>query len=79
MPSFLGLFVLEQRIIGLDRLKLERKTPSGRICAFCPRMATLAGALPPLVRTAAHVTFDERRGNGEPELSVGEQALCEDQ
>lgn len=65
-----GLFVLEQRVIGQDHLKLELKTPSGRISAFGPRMGQLAGTLPPLIRTAAHVTFDEWRGNGEPELRL---------
>lgn len=65
-----GLYVLDQRVIGQDHLKLELKTPSGRISAFGPRMAALAGRLPPLIRAAAHVTFDEWRGNGEPELRL---------
>ena len=65
-----GLYILEQKVIGQDHLKLELKTPSGRVSAFGPRMAALAGRLPPLIRTAAHVTFDEWRGNGEPELRL---------
>ena len=65
-----GLFVLEQRVIGGDHLKLELKTPSGRISAFGPRMAGVAGTLPPLIRTAAHISPDEWRGNGEPELRL---------
>ena len=65
-----GLYILDQKVIGQDHLKLELKTPSGRISAFGPRMASLAGRLPPLIRTAAHVTFDEWRGNGEPELRL---------
>jgi single-stranded-DNA-specific exonuclease len=65
-----GLYVLEQRVVGQEHLKLELKTPSGRISAFGPRMGEVAGKLPPLIRTAANLTFDEWRGNGEPELRL---------
>jgi single-stranded-DNA-specific exonuclease len=65
-----GLYVLEQRVVGQEHLKLELKTPSGRISAFGPRMGAVAGTLPPLIRAAAHITFDEWRGNGDPELRL---------
>ena len=65
-----GLFVLDQRVINGEHLKLDLKTPTGRISAFGPRMASVAGKLPPLVRMAAHVAPDEWRGNGEPELRL---------
>jgi single-stranded-DNA-specific exonuclease len=65
-----GLFVLDQRVISGDHLKLELKTPTGRVSAFGPRMAAVAGNLPHLIRTAAHISPDEWRGNGEPELRL---------
>ncbi len=65
-----GLYVLDQKVVGGDHLKLQLKTPSGHIFAFGPRMAGLAGKVPPLIRAAAHVVFDEWRGNGEPELRL---------
>ena len=65
-----GLYILEQRVVGQDHLKLDLKTPSGHISAFGPRMARLAGTLPPLIRTAANICPDEWRGNGFIELKL---------
>ncbi len=65
-----GLYILEQRVIGQDHLKLDLKTPSGHISAFGPRMARLAGTLPPLIRTAANICPDEWRGKGFIELKL---------
>jgi single-stranded-DNA-specific exonuclease len=65
-----GLYVLEQRVIGQDHLKVDLKTPSGRISAFGPRMGHLSGSLPPLIRTAASICPDEWRGDGFIELKL---------
>lgn len=65
-----GLYLLEKRIVGRDHLKLELKTPTGSISAFGPRMGEAYGSIPPLVRVAASLTFDEWRGDGTPELRL---------
>jgi single-stranded-DNA-specific exonuclease len=65
-----GLYVLSQKPIGQDHLKLELKTPTARISAFGPRMAPLASDIPPLIRVAATVCPDEWRGNGFVELRL---------
>ncbi len=65
-----GLYVLSQKTIGQEHLKLELKTPSARIAAFGPRMASIGPDLPPLIRVAATVCPDEWRGNGFLELRL---------
>jgi single-stranded-DNA-specific exonuclease len=65
-----GLYVLSHRPVGQDHLKLELKTPTARVAAFGPRMASVASTLPPLIRVAATVCPDEWRGNGFLELRL---------
>jgi single-stranded-DNA-specific exonuclease len=65
-----GLYVLDSRVVGGEHLKLELKTPSRTIGAFGPRMGAMVNDIPPLARVAAHITYDEWRGDGSPELRL---------
>jgi single-stranded-DNA-specific exonuclease len=64
--------VLGSRVVGGDHLKLELKTPSGSIGAFGPRMAGLAGDLPPVIRVAASLAADGWGGHEDVELRLAE-------
>ncbi len=65
-----GLNVLSGRVVGVNHLKLELKTPSGTVAAFGPRMGEYADGIPPMIRVAAAITVDEWRGENVPELRL---------